>query len=159
MLLHIDCFPASMLGQHTNWGGHHFLIRLSHICTFAEYELKSEMSQLCANFLQLPPSSHFPLTSRLSRVCCCSALYHFAPICDSVDTTSQAPNFSLFRCRADPQQALLPTSSTCHLLFCFLPACHPHPLGPGMWLQPLHSDDKRNRGGDRVKEVLQRWLS
>lgn len=150
-----------MLEQNTHRGGQPLWICLNQTCTFG---LKAgggymEMSQLCANFLQLPPSFHFALTWRLPRVSSCSALYRFAPICDSVDATSQTPNFSLFRCRADPQQTLLPSSSTCHLLFCFLPMCHSHPLGNGTWLQPLHSNDKWNRGWDSMKEVLQRWLS
>lgn len=117
------------------------------------------MPLLNANFLQLLPSLHFAPTSRLPPASSRSALHRFAPICDSVDATSQTPNFGLFRCRADPQQTLLPSSSTCHLLFCFLPLCHPHPLGHGMWLQPLHSNDKRNRGCDVFKVLIVLVLS
>lgn len=104
-----------------------------------------EMSQLCANFPRLSQSFHFARSSRLRGVSSCSALHRFAPICNSVDATSQAPNFSLFRCRANPQQTFFPSSSTCHLLFCFHPGCHQHPLVPGMWLQSLHWNGELSR--------------
>lgn len=51
------------------------------------------------------------------------------------------------------------SSSTCHLLFCLLPACHRHPPAPRMRLQPLHCNGERNRGCDGAQEVLQHTLS